>query len=215
MSTIETLKIQAKRLRAHLARHNMPVTHSQSLEAVAAIHGHRDWNTALAALTRPPTIQAPLLLEVTQDSTPEHLHSSLQSLLRLAPEAIRFQLASNVSEEMVRVAQDLAAQIERAGTTVIFEGTVRPHVSTLRPTRAGKNRFVDGVYEALVGMPAETRGEGATPIAVLKKMGVLVTAMNIKRVRSAVERLIGIDTVPGLGISGDGRIRVHQSPEKH
>ena len=146
MSTIETFKIQAKRLRAHLARHNMPVTHSQSLEAVAAIHGHRDWNTALAALTRPPTIQAPLLLEVTQDSTPEHLHSSLQSLLRLAPEAIRFQLASNVSEEMVRVAQDLAAQIERAGTTVIFDGTVRPHVSTLRPTGPGKT---DSLMESM------------------------------------------------------------------
>jgi len=64
-------------------------------------------------------------------------------------------------------------------------------------------------------MPAETRGVGATPIAVLKKMGVLVTAMNIKRVRSAVEMLIGIDTVPGLSISGDGRIRVHHSPEMH
>lgn len=214
MSTIETFKIQAKRLRAHLARHNMPVTHSQSLEAVAAIHGHRDWNTALAALTRPPTIQAPLLLEVTQDSTPEHLHSSLQSLLRLAPEAIRFQLASNVSEEMVQVAQDLAAQIERAGTTVIFDGTVRPHVSTLRPTRAGKNRFVDGVYEALVGMPAETRVRSNTDCRP-QKMGVLVTAMNIKRVRSAVEMLIGIDTVPGLSISGDGRIRVHQSPRSN
>lgn len=49
MTTIESLKSQAKRLRAHLSAKNIQLTHSQALEAVAAMHGHRDWNTASAA----------------------------------------------------------------------------------------------------------------------------------------------------------------------
>lgn len=49
MTTIETLKSQAKRLRAHLFAKNIQLTHSQALEAVAAMHGHRDWNTASSA----------------------------------------------------------------------------------------------------------------------------------------------------------------------
>jgi hypothetical protein len=50
MTTIETLKSQAKRLRTHLSESNIPLTHSQVLEAVAVMHGHRDWNTASAAV---------------------------------------------------------------------------------------------------------------------------------------------------------------------
>ncbi|WPP02521.1 glyoxalase superfamily protein (plasmid) [Pseudomonas sp. HR96] len=53
MTTIETLKSQAKRLRAHLSESNIPLTHSQVLEAVAVMHGHRDWNTA-SAIAGPP-----------------------------------------------------------------------------------------------------------------------------------------------------------------
>ncbi|WP_153785210.1 glyoxalase superfamily protein [Pseudomonas sp. EMN2] len=120
MSTLESLKAQAKRLRNHLTRHNMPLTHSQSLEAVAALHGYRDWNTAHSALSRAPVIETALLLEVTQSSTADLLERDLQALLRMAPQAIRFQLEQGLSVELVRVAQALAAQVERVGINVSF-----------------------------------------------------------------------------------------------
>lgn len=45
---IHDLKTQAKRLRNFLATKNIDLNHSASLEALAAQHGHRDWNTLLA-----------------------------------------------------------------------------------------------------------------------------------------------------------------------
>lgn len=44
-------KTMAKRLRADLAEHGTAISHSQALETVAHLHGHRDWNT-MAAVTR-------------------------------------------------------------------------------------------------------------------------------------------------------------------
>jgi hypothetical protein len=79
----------------------------------------------------------------------------------------------------------------------------------------GKNSFVDDVYKALVAMQADLEKDGITPIAVLKKMDVLVTALNIQRVRAAVDNLLAIDVLSGLSISEDGRIRAHRPATKH
>ncbi|MGJ3232080.1 MAG: glyoxalase superfamily protein [Oceanicaulis sp.] len=46
---IQTLKSQARRLRAALAADGDFVTHSESLELIARRHGCRDWNTLHAA----------------------------------------------------------------------------------------------------------------------------------------------------------------------
>jgi catechol 2,3-dioxygenase-like lactoylglutathione lyase family enzyme len=50
MPTIDQAKAMATRLRAALAARTIDVAHSVSLELVAAQLGHRDWNTAAAAL---------------------------------------------------------------------------------------------------------------------------------------------------------------------
>jgi len=71
MTKIETLKSQAKRLRTHLATNNIPLSHSQALEAIAVMHGHRDWNTASAIAKEHST---PL-----QES--QHLSLSLEAIL--------------------------------------------------------------------------------------------------------------------------------------
>jgi len=42
------LKQQAKRLRTYLATKNIDLSHSASLEVLAAQHGYRDWNTLSA-----------------------------------------------------------------------------------------------------------------------------------------------------------------------
>jgi catechol 2,3-dioxygenase-like lactoylglutathione lyase family enzyme len=46
-------KSMAKRLRADLAEHGVQITHSQTLELLAHLHGHRDWNT-MAAIEQKP-----------------------------------------------------------------------------------------------------------------------------------------------------------------
>ncbi|WP_262692965.1 glyoxalase superfamily protein [Kordiimonas aestuarii] len=43
-------KSRAKRLRSYLASQDIPITHAQSLEAVAKEDGMRDWNTLSATL---------------------------------------------------------------------------------------------------------------------------------------------------------------------
>jgi hypothetical protein len=47
-SLVAKLKAQAKILRAHLAEQGVAWTHSQCLETIARVHGHKDWNTASA-----------------------------------------------------------------------------------------------------------------------------------------------------------------------
>lgn len=47
---IHDLKAQAKRLRTYLSTKNIEIGHSASLEALAAQHGFRDWNTLSAKL---------------------------------------------------------------------------------------------------------------------------------------------------------------------
>lgn len=46
----QTLKAEAKDLRAERAQSGQPVTQAAALEEVARNHGYRDWNTARAAL---------------------------------------------------------------------------------------------------------------------------------------------------------------------
>lgn len=54
MPTIDQAKGMAKRLRSALADHAIDITHSTSLELVAAELGHRNWNMAAAKLQPPP-----------------------------------------------------------------------------------------------------------------------------------------------------------------
>ncbi|MBL4801947.1 MAG: hypothetical protein JKY45_08635 [Emcibacter sp.] len=51
--TIENLKIQARRIRDHLAEKNIDINHSAALEIMAKQHGFRDWNILSATLKRP------------------------------------------------------------------------------------------------------------------------------------------------------------------
>jgi hypothetical protein len=56
----QTLKSEAKALRAQRARAGSPMTHSQALEEVARAHGYRDWNTARASV--PDRVAVPFQL---------------------------------------------------------------------------------------------------------------------------------------------------------
>lgn len=55
LPSLDALKDQAKRLRARLASEGETISHSRSLELIAAQYGQRDWNTLHAAVgNRPP-----------------------------------------------------------------------------------------------------------------------------------------------------------------
>ena len=55
LPSLDALKDQAKRLRAGLAADGQDITHSKSLELLAAQYGFRDWNTLHAVVgNRPP-----------------------------------------------------------------------------------------------------------------------------------------------------------------
>lgn len=55
LPSIETLKDQAKHLRARLEADGVPIGHSQSLERLAHQYGYKNWNTLHAAVgNRPP-----------------------------------------------------------------------------------------------------------------------------------------------------------------
>ncbi|HEY9057384.1 MAG TPA: glyoxalase superfamily protein [Aurantimonas sp.] len=54
--TVDTLKAQAKRLRAGLEQDGHDFTHSATLELVARQHGFRDWNTLNAFAERRRTV---------------------------------------------------------------------------------------------------------------------------------------------------------------
>ncbi|MEW5512001.1 hypothetical protein ABGT16_05210 [Pseudomonas asiatica] len=80
----------------------------------------------------------------------------------------------------------------------------------------GKNSFVDDVYMALVSMQADLEKDGLTPAAVLRKMDVMVTALNKDKVRAAVKKLSALDVLPGLNMSADGSIILaHKAATKH
>lgn len=122
MTTIESLKSQAKRLRTHLSANDIPFTHSQSLEAVAVMHGHRDWNTASAETSHkaaPP--QEPLVLCVTGEDSPAELREAAEEMLRLSPAAIRFRVDANITIGQVRDARTVASEIELRGVRVEFD----------------------------------------------------------------------------------------------
>lgn len=59
LPTLETLKAQAKRLRAGLAEDGDFISHSESLELVARQYGYRNWNTLYAAIGNRPPRSAP------------------------------------------------------------------------------------------------------------------------------------------------------------
>ena len=55
LPSLDSLKDQARRLRARFAGEGQDVSHSRALELIAAQYGFRDWNTLHAAVgNRPP-----------------------------------------------------------------------------------------------------------------------------------------------------------------
>ncbi|MFV0455574.1 MAG: glyoxalase superfamily protein [Pseudomonas sp.] len=115
MPTIETLKTQAKLLRAHFSAQNIELGHSQALEAIAAIHGFKDWNTASAR--SPKEFVYP-----TTNETLEQLHGRWQAMANAhAQKPDKMPLTKDEAKAAEVLLHQIGVALAAAKPTTTFE----------------------------------------------------------------------------------------------
>lgn len=139
--SLDTLKSEAKALRAERAVAGTPLGHGQALEEVARRHGYRDWNTASAALPQ----SAPSPLQVGQRVAGTYLGQPFAGMLigmhlladmRHYEVTVKFDRPVNVSKSalMVIERQRVRATIGMDGVSLSRTSDGEPHMR-IRRTR--------------------------------------------------------------------------------
>lgn len=118
MTTIENLKSQAKRLRNNLAAKNIPLSHSQALEAIAAVHEYKDWNTASAKLQEALAPDKPMTICITADMSIDDVRAEVSNCLRSDPGFVLLRLDAAASGFQHREAHEVSREIEARGVKV-------------------------------------------------------------------------------------------------
>lgn len=113
--SIQTLKAEAKAMRAERTRAGTPLSHGQALEAVARQHGYRDWNTASASL--PERVAVPL--QVGQRVAGTYLSKPFTGLV------IGMQLLADMRHHEVTVKFDRPVNVSKFDSMVIPRQRVR------------------------------------------------------------------------------------------
>ena len=137
--SIETLKSEARALRAERAVAGAPLTHGHALEEIARRHGHRDWNTASAAL--PNRVMVPF--QVGQRVAGTYLGRPFAGLLlgvQLMPDmrhfevTVKFDKPVDVSrfDSMVIPRQRVRATIDVHGISAARTSDGEPHMRLRR-----------------------------------------------------------------------------------
>lgn len=138
MQSIEQMKAAAKRLRSYFKSIDIPLSVAQSLEAVAAQHGFKDWNTAVASANNNPTWHSDAIAGgiaaadsgkltsldevkakwaiatvcVTADMTSDEVRAEVDDCLRAEPRTIRLRIDAAASGAQLREARNLAKEVE-------------------------------------------------------------------------------------------------------
>lgn len=132
MSTVETLKSEAKRLRSHFSKKNIQISNSQALEAIAAIHEHKDWNTAVAmhgaayqgdsksAAAELYTVPRATIC-ITPEMTIDDVRKEVTWQIRNNPNLFRLRVDASVSDKQIQEAYRVADEIERKGFNVVVD----------------------------------------------------------------------------------------------
>lgn len=131
MSKVEALKSEAKRLRNHFSKKNIQISNSQALEAIAAIHEHKDWNTAVAiegavsqsnstsGSAEPISPQQEKVRRsticITPDMNIDDVREQVNLHLRSNPRCILLRVDASASLEQHREAYVVAREIEARG----------------------------------------------------------------------------------------------------
>lgn len=113
--SIETLKSEARALRAAREAAGTPMTHGHALEEVARQHGYRDWNTASAALPS----RALVPFQVGQRVAGTYLGRSFQGYV------LGMQLLADMAHFEVTVKFDQPVNVSRFESMVIPRQRVR------------------------------------------------------------------------------------------
>lgn len=96
LPALDVLKDQAKRLRSRLASQGEEISHSKSLELIAAQYGYRDWNTLHAAAgNRPPFDPWMLGSRVKGHYLGQAFEAEILSVHALTAQPGRYRLRSN------------------------------------------------------------------------------------------------------------------------
>ena len=136
LPTLETLKDQARRLRAGLDADGMPIAHSKSLELLAHQYGYKDWNTLHAAAgNRPPAAPVAPGERVRGSYLGQRFEAEVIGGARLtAPDRVRITLHFDQPVDVVTFdsfsafRQRVSCTVDRTGKTAEKTSDGRPHL---------------------------------------------------------------------------------------
>ena len=135
----QTMKAEARALRAEREAAGRPITHSAALEEVARQHGYRDWNTAAAAV--PDRIVTPA--QVGQRVKGSYLGNPFTGMLigmQMLPDmqhykvTVVFDQPVNVSKSKLFdiVRNRVTATVDSHGVSATHTSDGEPHMRLLR-----------------------------------------------------------------------------------
>lgn len=130
--SIETLKSEARALRAERAVAGAPLTHGHALEEIARRHGYRDWNTASAAL--PNRVMVPF--QVGQRVAGTYLGRPFAGLLlgvQLMPDMRHFEVTVKFDKPVNVSKFDWPMERHRVRATIGVDGVSPSHTSDGEP----------------------------------------------------------------------------------
>ncbi|ASY57657.1 MULTISPECIES: glyoxalase superfamily protein [Sinorhizobium] len=137
LPSLETLKDQAKRLRARLSAEGEQIGHSKALELIAAQYGYRDWNTLCAAVgNRPPFNPWILGARVRGRYLGQPFKGEILSAQALTAKPGHYRLTFKFDEPVDVVTfesfsafrQRVTATVDESGRTVERTSNGRPHL---------------------------------------------------------------------------------------
>ena len=136
LPNIETLKQQARRLRAALEADGRPVGHGRSLELLARQHGYRDWNTLHAAIgSRPPRSPVATGARVQGLYLGQPFRGEVIGVMNLAsPGRFRVTLQFDEPVDVVKFdsfsahRQRVTCVVDQSGTSAAFTSDGKPHM---------------------------------------------------------------------------------------
>ena len=136
LPSLETLKDQARRLRAGLDADGMPIAHSKSLELLARQYGYKDWNTLHAAAgNRPPAAPVTPGERVRGSYLGQRFEAEVIGVARLAAPG-RFRITLHFDQPVDVVTFDsfsafrqrVSCTVDRIGKTAEKTSDGRPHL---------------------------------------------------------------------------------------
>ncbi|WP_425513777.1 glyoxalase superfamily protein [Ensifer oleiphilus] len=135
LPSLDALKDQAKRLRSRLSGEGETITHSRSLELIAAQYGYRDWNTLHAAVgNRPPFNPWMLGSRVKGRYLGQPFEGEILAVHALTSQSGRYRLTMKFDEPVdVVTFESFSAFRQRVTATVDENGRTVEKTSNGRP----------------------------------------------------------------------------------